>query len=69
MAGAASAPRQMTGLTELRARGGMRWIAQERGWVAAPDEIVRALSRDGFDECKREMTTSRRDLRPAGGLW
>ena len=28
-----------------------------------------ALSKDGFQECKREMTTSRRDLRPAGGLW
>ncbi len=72
MVGAANAMRavrQMTGLNELRARGGMTWIAQERGWVGAPDEIVRALSQDGFDECKREMTTSRRDLRPAGGVW
>ncbi len=28
-----------------------------------------ALGKDGFEECKREMTTSRRDLRPAGGVW
>ena len=72
MVGAANAMRavrQMTGLHELRARGGMTWIAQERGWVGAPDEIVRALSQDGFDECKREMTTSRRDCRPVGGVW
>ncbi len=24
---------------------------------------------DGFEGCKREMTTSRRDLQPAGGVW
>jgi hypothetical protein len=30
---------------------------------------VNALSTDGFEECKRELTTSRRDRRPAGGLW
>jgi len=47
----------------------MTWTAQEHGWVAVPDEIVAALARGGFEECKREMTTSRRDLRPAGGVW
>jgi hypothetical protein len=30
---------------------------------------VDALARGGFEECKREVTTSRRDLRPAGGVW
>lgn len=33
-----------------------------------PRDIVKALSTDGFDECKREMTTSRRDNQPAGGV-
>ena len=47
----------------------MDWIEEEKGWVAAPDDVVGALSKDGFDECKREMTTSRRDTRPAGGVW
>ena len=28
-----------------------------------------ALLKKGFEECKRETTTSRRDLRPAGGVW
>ena len=59
----------MTGLDELRERGGMTWSAGEHGWVAAPEQIIEALSNDGFAECKREMTTSRRDLRPAGGVW
>ncbi len=61
--------RQMTGLNELREHGRMTWIEQEHGWVAAPAEIVKALSKDGFEECKREMTTSRRARGPAGGVW
>jgi hypothetical protein len=59
----------MNGLNELREQGRMTWIEQEHGWLAAPDEIFDALSNDGFEECKREMTTSRCDRRPAGGVW
>jgi hypothetical protein len=47
----------------------MVWVEDERGWVAEPAEVWNALSNDGFKECKREMTTSRRDCRPAGGVW
>jgi len=47
----------------------MTWIAQEHGWVATREDIVTTLSKDGFEECKREMMTSRRDLRPAAVLW
>jgi hypothetical protein len=57
------------GLDELRARGEMGWIEEEKGWAAAPEDIMGALSKDGFDECKRETTTSRRDIQPAGGVW
>ena len=59
----------MNGLKQLRDGGGMAWIAEEQGWVATPEDILAALSGDGFEECKREITTSRRDRRPAGGLW
>ncbi len=58
-----------TGLTALREQGRMTWTEGERAWLAVPDEIVNALVKDGFEECKRMMTTSRRDLRPAGGVW
>jgi hypothetical protein len=57
------------GLDELRGRGGMGWVEKENGWLATPEDIMGALSQDGFDECKRETTTSRRDTRPAGGVW
>src|SRR4029453_2990880 len=60
---------EMTGLDELRGCGGMTWSEAEQGWAAAPEEIVRALSSDGFEECKREVTTGRRDSRAAGGVW
>jgi hypothetical protein len=59
----------MTVLDELRGRGRMTWSEAAQGWTAAPEEIVRALASEGFEECKREMTTSRRDSRPAGGVW
>jgi len=59
----------MNAIDDLRGQGRMTWIKAQRGWVAAPEEIVNALSIAGFEECKREMTTSRRDSRPAGGLW
>ena len=47
----------------------MTWTEPEHGWVAVADEVLQALARGGFHECKHEMTTSRRDLRPAGGVW
>jgi hypothetical protein len=30
---------------------------------------VTVLSNEGFEEYKREQTTSRRNRRPAGGVW
>jgi len=59
----------MNAVDVLRGQGRMTWIKAELGWVAAPEEIMSALSTDGFEECKRELTTSRRDSQPAGGLW
>jgi hypothetical protein len=56
-------------LEELRQQGKMTWSEPERGWVAAPAEILSALVSAGFEACKRESTTSRRDGRPAGGVW
>jgi len=61
--------RPMTGLNELREQGRITWIEEEHGWIAAPEEVMKALSNDGFEECKREMTTNRRDWQPPGGMW
>jgi hypothetical protein len=52
----------MHGLDELRGHGRMTWMEAEQGWVAALEEIVSALARDGFQECKREVTGRRRGL-------
>jgi len=61
--------RAMTGFKALREHSVITWIEPEHGWAAAPEAIVSALSNDGFEECKRETTTSRRDRHPAGGVW
>jgi hypothetical protein len=59
----------MNAIDQLREQGKMTWIEEEHGWVAAPEDIVDALANEGFVECKSATTTSRRDLRPTGGLW
>ena len=60
---------QVSTLVNLHDQGRMTWTEQEHGWVAIPEDVLDALARGGSHECKREMTTSRRDLRPAGGVW
>ena len=60
---------RMSNLDVLRDQGQMTWSEHEQGWNGTPDDIFRALGADGFQECKREMTTSRRDCRAVGGVW
>jgi hypothetical protein len=60
---------QVSALVDLQQQGRMTWTEPEHGWVAVADDVLQALTRGGFHECKRELTTSRRDLRPAGGVW
>jgi hypothetical protein len=61
--------RQMTAFDKLRQHSRMTWTEREHGWIAVSEEILSAFSDDGFEECKRELTTSRRDRQSAGGLW
>jgi hypothetical protein len=61
--------REMTGFKKLREHGRIAWIEQVYGWVTALEDVLSVLSTDGFSECKRETTTSRRDCHPAGGVW
>src|ERR1043166_2746143 len=60
---------QVSTLVNLLDQARMTWTEHEHGWVAIPEDVLEALARGGFHECKREMTSSRRDLRPAGGVW
>jgi len=56
-------------LDELREHGKMRWSENEDAWAAEPHDVVAALAREGFEEYKHEVTRSRRDRRPMGGVW
>jgi len=57
-------------LSDLCGRGRMTWAAQENGWTGQPEEVVRALTMDGFHECRCEMPTgSRSRRRLQKGTW
>lgn len=56
-------------LNELQEHGKLRWSAGEHGWSADPREVVQALAREGFQEYKSEITRSRVDREPTGGVW
>jgi len=45
----------------------MRWTGE--GWLAEPDEVVDALARDGFQECKREVARDPSSRALSGGVW
>jgi hypothetical protein len=54
-------------LLELCRGGRMRWTGE--GWLAEPDEVVDALARDGFQECKREVARNPANHVQSGGVW
>ena len=60
---------QPTGnLNELREGGRLHRSHVTDAWTAEPNDVVNALARDGFEECKREEARSpRRHAR--GGVW
>ncbi len=60
---------QLDHFSALREAGRITWRGHERSWLAEPDEVVAALSDDGFREYKREVVRSGRGRPPSGGLW
>lgn len=56
-------------LDHLRQYGRMQWLGQAHGWRAEPDDVVNALSEDGFEEYKRDVARSRREGGATGGVW
>jgi hypothetical protein len=54
-------------LLELCRAGRMRWTGE--GWLAEPDEVVDALAREGFQECKREVARDPGSHAQSGGVW
>jgi len=59
----------MEGLTQLRQNGTMHWSGAQHAWVAEPDDVVRALAHDGFQEYKHEVARCGHGRAPAGGVW
>jgi len=55
-------------LNELRETGRMRWMSPAQGWIAEAEEVVSALARDGFEECKYTETRDPH-YHSRGGVW
>ena len=55
-------------LNQLRESGRMRWMSVAQAWVAEAEEVVTALARDGFEEC-RYTETRQPQSRARGGVW
>ena len=55
-------------IDDLRARGRMHWLDGAQAWRAEPDEVLRALAAQGFEECKREIARTPRGT-ITGGVW
>ena len=56
-------------LDQLRENGRMHWVASAQAWHAEPDEVMRALAAQGFQECKREIARTPRGGGITGGVW
>src|SRR2546428_12484758 len=55
-------------LNQLRESGRMRWMGVAQGWIAEAEEVVSALARDGFEEC-RHTETRHPQSHARGGGW
>ena len=56
-------------LAELYFRGRMIWTSQSDGWIASPDEVIEALTHDGFTEYRKDVARAAADRQPPGGVW
>jgi hypothetical protein len=59
----------MEHLSDLERQGAMSWRADEHAWRADPEQVVGALTREGFDEYKCEIAKDGRTHIPSGGMW
>ena len=55
-------------LNELREGGRLHWTHEADAWAAEPNEVLGALARDGFEECKRAEARSPHH-HARGGVW
>ena len=55
-------------LNQLRETGRMHWVSLAHAWIAEAEEVVSALARDGFEECKY-METRDPHCHARGGVW
>lgn len=56
-------------LGELERDGTMCWRAEDHAWIADSEHVVQALTKDGFDEYRRDIAKRGRERATSGGMW
>ena len=59
----------MKAFRDLVNEGRIAWAPAARAWRARPDDIVDALSREGFTEFKADAARTGRQRPATGGMW
>jgi len=47
----------------------MCWRPEDFAWVADPEDVVAALTHDGFEQYRREIASVGRERAASGGMW
>jgi hypothetical protein len=56
-------------LGDLERNGTICWRAEDYAWIADPEDVVKALTNEGFDEYRRDLAKGGRARTTSGGLW
>lgn len=59
----------MQHLGDLERNGTICWRAEDHAWIADPEDVVQALTIDGFDEYRRDIAKNGRGRATSGGIW
>ena len=56
-------------LTDLEQRGVMCWRVEDQAWIADPGHLITALTAQGFQEYRHELSRRASDRATSGGMW
>jgi hypothetical protein len=59
----------MQHLGDLERNGTICWRPEDHAWIADPEDVVQALTNEGFAEYRRDIAKNGRGRATSGGIW